>query len=81
MKQNFAVLIFFSLTMLVPVAAAAQDGALVKLESEVLKEVQVVDETGATVVRLVPATNAMPGELLPLVLAPYRNVARVVRHW
>ena len=61
MKLHLAVLILFILTMLVPAAAAAQDGALVKLKSEVLKEVDIVDETGATVVRLVPATNAMPG--------------------
>ena len=72
MKLHFAILILFILTMLVPAAAAAQDGALVKLKSEVLKEVQVVDETGATVVRLVPVTNAMPGELLTFTIS-YTN--------
>ena len=64
MKRNITVLILFFFTMLVPAAAAAQDGALVKLKSEVLKEMEAVDETGTTVVRLVPVTNAIPGELL-----------------
>jgi len=64
MKRNFALLTLFFFMMLVPAAAAAQDGALVKLESEVLKEVEDVDETGTAVVRLVPVTNAVPGELL-----------------
>jgi uncharacterized repeat protein (TIGR01451 family) len=64
MKRNFVLLILFFFMMLVPAAAAAQDGALVKLKSEVLKEVEAVDETGTPVVRLLPVTNAMPGELL-----------------
>jgi uncharacterized repeat protein (TIGR01451 family) len=72
MKRIFALLILFFFMMLVPAAAAAQDGALVKLKSEVLKEVEVVDETGAAVVRLVPVTNAMPGELLTFIIS-YTN--------
>ena len=72
MKRNITVLILFFFTMLVPAAAAAQDGALVKLKSEVLKEVEAVDETGTTVVRLVPVTNAVPGELLTFTIS-YTN--------
>jgi len=64
MKPNFAVLILFILITLVPAAAAAQDGALVKLKSEVLKEEVVVDDTGTRVTRLIPVANAMPGEVL-----------------
>ena len=64
MRSTKTVLILIFLLVLSAGIAAAQDGALVKLESEVLKEVEDVDETGTTIVRLVPVTRAIPGELL-----------------
>lgn len=68
MKNAFTGLILFSLTALAASAAGAQEGALVKLTSEVLKEVQVVNDKGEEETRLVPASSAMPGEVLTFVI-------------
>ena len=45
-------------------SALAQDAALVSLNSEVLREVEEINEKGEKVIRLVPAPSAMPGEVL-----------------
>jgi uncharacterized repeat protein (TIGR01451 family) len=50
----------------------AQDGAMVKLKTEVLKEVEVVNEKGEKETRLVPASSAMPGESLTFTVS-YTN--------
>ena len=64
MKRTFTALTFIFLSMVIAAAATAQDGALVKLTSEVLREVVTVDESGTKITQLVPATSAMPGEVL-----------------
>jgi hypothetical protein len=38
----------------------ARDGAMVKLKTEVLKEVEIVNEKGEKEIRLVPASRATP---------------------
>jgi uncharacterized repeat protein (TIGR01451 family) len=50
----------------------AQDGATVKLKSEVLKEVEVVNEKGEKEIRLVPVSSAVPGESLTFTIS-YSN--------
>ena len=50
----------------------AQDGAMVKLKSEVLKEQEFVNEEGEKETRLVPASSAMPGESLTFTVS-YTN--------
>jgi len=72
MKRTCTAVILLFLTTLTASAAAAQDGALVKLKSEVLKEIQVVNEKGETETRLVPASSAMPGEVLTFTIS-YTN--------
>ena len=72
MKRTCIALILFLLTTITTATAAAQDGALVKLKSEVLKEIQVVNEKGETETRLVPASSAIPGEVLTFTIS-YTN--------
>ncbi len=64
MKRTCSAVILLFLATLTASAAMAQDGAMVKLKSEVLKEVEVVNEEGEKETRLIPVTNAMPGEVL-----------------
>ena len=64
MKHTFTALTFLFLSTVTAAAALAQDGALVKLTSEVLREVVTVDGSGTKITQLVPATSAMPGEVL-----------------
>ena len=69
MKRICTAVILLFLTTLTASAAAAQDGALVKLKSEVVKEIQVVNEKGEAETRLVPASSAMPGEVLTFTIS------------
>lgn len=64
MKRTCTAQILSLLFTLMAATAMAQDGAMVKLKSEVLKETQVVNEKGETETRLVPVTSAIPGEVL-----------------
>ena len=64
MKRTCTAVILFFLATLTASVAVAQDGALVKLKSEVLKETELVNEQGEKEVRLMPVSSAMPGELL-----------------
>ena len=64
MRRTCTALILFFLFLITAATAAAQDGALVKLKSEVLKETQIVNEKGEKETRFMPVSSAMPGELL-----------------
>ena len=64
MKSTKTVLFLFLLFVLSAGIAAAQDGALVMLKSEVLKETQIVNEQGEKETRLMPVSSAMPGDVL-----------------
>jgi len=72
MKRTCIALILFFLTTITSATAVAQDGALVKLKSEVLKEVEVVNEKGEKETRLEPVSSAMPGELITFTIS-YTN--------
>lgn len=62
-RQNVTVFILVLLVFLSG-SALAQDAALVSLRSEVLREVEEINEKGEKEIRLVPAPSAMPGEVL-----------------
>jgi len=64
-----ALLVFFFLSA---GAALAQDVSPVTLASEVLKEVEAVNEKGEKEIRLIPVASAMPGEIL-IFRVTYRN--------
>ncbi|MDF1524728.1 MAG: hypothetical protein RRA15_00295 [bacterium] len=66
MKHTFTALTLLFLSTVTVAAAMGQDGAMVKLTSEVLREVVTVDGSGTKITQLVPATSAMPGEVLTL---------------
>jgi len=68
-EKVFVLLFFFFLSA---GAAMAQDASPVTLVSEVLKEVEAVNEKGEKEVRLVPVASAMPGEVL-IFRVTYRN--------
>jgi uncharacterized repeat protein (TIGR01451 family) len=72
MRHICTALILFFLVMLTPLAALAQEGALVNLTTEVFKETQVLNEQGEKETRLVPVSSAMPGEILTFTIS-YRN--------
>jgi len=72
MKRTCTAVILLFLTTLTASAAMAQDGAMVKLKSEVLKEQEFVNEEGEKETRLVPASSAMPGESLTFTIS-YTN--------
>jgi uncharacterized repeat protein (TIGR01451 family) len=64
MRRSCTAITLLFLASMIPAAAAAEDGALVKLKSEVLKETQIVNEQGEKETLFVPVTSAMPGEVL-----------------
>ena len=72
MKRTCTAQILSLLFTLMAATAMAQDGALVKLKSEVLKETEVTNERGDEEIRLMPASSAMPGETLTFTIS-YTN--------
>ncbi len=76
MKRTCTAMILLLVTTLTPMVAGAQDGALVKLKSEVLKETQVVNEKGEPETRFVPVTSAKPGDVLTFTIS-YINEGEV----
>jgi hypothetical protein len=64
MRYNRTIVILSVFFALMAATAVAQDAAMVKLKSEVFKELEVVNEKGEKEIRLVPASSAKPGESL-----------------
>lgn len=73
MKNNCTALLLLLITTLTASPAVSQEGPLVKLTSEVLKEVQVVNDKGEEETRLVPASSAMPGEVLTFTISYFNE--------
>lgn len=69
MRRTCTALILFFLFLITAATATAQDGALVKLKSEVLKETQIVNEQGEKETLFVPVSSAMPGEVLTFTIS------------
>ena len=72
MKRSCAAVVLLLLPTLTASPAMARDGAMVKLKTEVLKEVGFVNEKGEKEIRLVPASSAVPGESLTFTVS-YTN--------
>jgi uncharacterized repeat protein (TIGR01451 family) len=64
MSRLHAISLILTVLLSVAGAAQAQETALVNLRSEVLREIEVVNEEGKKEIQLVPAPSAMPGEVL-----------------
>jgi uncharacterized repeat protein (TIGR01451 family) len=64
MKRSAQIVLTLSILLTVAGAAWAQETALVTLRSEVLREVEIVNEKGDKEIQLVPVVDAMPGDVL-----------------
>jgi uncharacterized repeat protein (TIGR01451 family) len=64
MKRRNVTVFILVLLVFLSGSAFAQDAALVSLRSEVLREVEEVNDKGEKETRLIPAPSAMPGEVL-----------------